>query len=198
MANIRNRRAFFREKGIFCIEGGWANDHRDTTSVRKALEFLESIEKVKTIVKQCSHRDAFFDLISDSVQKKYNKYAILYIACHGAPAKLFVGKGSKNIVTLDEVRECLKGKANGRIIHFGSCSTLDISGWALRKFLRETEALAVSGFKKDVEFVSSAVLELLYFQQCQRSVDIHTIKNAMKKYSNNLGKELGFVLKTWN
>ena len=85
-------------------------------------------------------------------------------------------------------------RANGKIIHFGCCSTLNVSKWVINKFLKKTNALAVSGYKTDIDFIESTVYDLLYFQQCQKSFSMKVIEKNMKAYHNKLGKELGFVI----
>jgi hypothetical protein len=190
---IRNDKAFTKKKGIFCIEGAWVNDHRDLTSVGKALEFIKTIEKVEYIHKQCHNHQTLEELINDSMQKKYSKNSILYFAFHGKKEHIFVEKRNKSI-HLDKIAEIIGERANGKIIHFGSCSTLDTSGWMIRKFLKNTKALAISGYKKDIDFLKSTLFDLLYFQQCQRHYSIKSIENQMKKYHSKLGKELGFVI----
>lgn len=193
---IRKVKSFSREKHIFCIEGSWEKDHRDTKSVLKALEFLKCIEKVDCIVKQCGNVSTLEELLSDSMLQKYNKYSILYLAFHGSPNNILVGKRNTT-ASLDQIAEMIGDKANGKIIHFGSCSTLDISGWEMRKFLKKTNALAISGYKEKIDFVKSTVFDLIFFQQCQRSFDIRVINKNINKYYSTLGKELGFVLKFW-
>ena len=193
---IRAYKSFTKEKGILCIEGSWENDHRDKKSVEKALEFLECIENVKFIVKQCHNQATLEELTRDSMQSRYSKYSILYLAFHGKPGMINVGKRSK-YVSFDEVADMIGDKANGKIIHFGCCSTLKLDGWAIRRFIKKTNALAVSGYSKDIDFVRSTAFDIMYFQQCQRAFDIRKVTKQMKKYHSKLGNELGFVIKHW-
>ena len=125
--SIRNVKSFTREKHIFCIEGSWENDHRDTKSVKQALEFLKCIEKVNCIFKQCNNPSTLKELIFDSMLAKYKKLSILDFAFHGEPNNILVGKRNGK-VNLEEIAEMIGDKANGKIIHFGSCSALDVSG----------------------------------------------------------------------
>ena len=192
----RNDKAFTKEKGVFCIEGSWVNDHRDSTSVSKALEFLKIIENVNIIHKQCHNRLTLDELIDDSMQKKYANNSILYFAFHGKPEHLLVEKRNKTI-HIDEIAELIGDRADGKIIHFGCCSTLDTNGWVIRRFLKKTNALAVSGYKKDIDFLKSTLFDILYFQKCQKHYSIKSIEKEMKKYHQQLGKELGFVLHRW-
>ena len=192
---IRNYRSFKKEKGVFCIEGTWTNDYRVKTSVLKALEFLEVIENVKTVIRQCPNLPAFQQLVNDSFQARYSHYSILYLAFHGESNSIFIEKRKKKGISLDDLAEIIGNRANGKIIHLGCCSTLDVDGWALRRFLKATNALAISGYKKDIDFVKSTAYDLVYFQQCQQAHDVRKISSAMKKYHKNLGDELGFVFK---
>ena len=49
----------------------------------------------------------------------------------------------------------------GAIIHFGSCSTLDVHDNKLNGFLHQTGALAICGYKTDIEWLESAAFDLL-------------------------------------
>ena len=56
---------------------------------------------------------------------------------------------------------CLEGACKKRIIHFGSCGTLDIHGNRVRSFLQRTGALAVCGYKSEVDWMLSAAFEII-------------------------------------
>ena len=193
---IRSVRAFKRQKDIFCVEGAWEPDYRDKKSVENVLEFVEIVEKVKFITRKCYNKDTLFTLLKDSAQKRYKNYSILYLAFPGEPNHIHLGKRNKK-VSLDEIADMIDGTANGKIIHFGACSTLNISQWVMRNFLKKTAALAISGYQKDIGFLESTAMDLLYFQQCQKTVDITSIKQNTFYYYSRLAKELGFVLKYW-
>jgi hypothetical protein len=193
---IRSIRSFTREKNIFCIEGSWDSDHRNKTSVERALDFFECIEQVKTTTRKCYNKETLKDILSESMQSKYRKYSIIYLAFHGEPNAIHLGRRNKK-ANLEEIADIINGKANGKIIHFGACSTLNVSQSKLNKFLENTNALAISGYKTDIDFIKSAALDLLYFQQCQKTVDIRTIKTRMNEYYRKLSKDLGFVIKYW-
>jgi len=190
---IRTDLSFTKKKNIFCIEGSWENDHRSQLSVSKALEFLECVEQVNIILKQCYNEETLKQLIDDSMQKKYDKYSVLYFAFHGVDGEICVGKRNKT-VSLDKIAEMIGDRANGKIIHFGCCNTLSIGKRAINKFLKSTNALAVSGYAKEIDFIRSTVYDLIYFQQCQEFKSIKSIQNKMKVYHNKLGNELGFII----
>ena len=63
------------------------------------------------------------------MQKAYSNYGIIYLAFHGEPGLIYVGKRKK--LAIEGIAEIIEDKAHDKIIHFGNCSTLDISGWEL-------------------------------------------------------------------
>lgn len=182
----------FKKKHIFCIEGNWTHDLKDKASIRTALDFLEHNAEIKSIRKDCSTIDQFNDLIGTSLQKRYKQHTIIYLAFHGSPGSLHVGKRKK--IDFHCLAEWLDGRAADKIIHFGSCSTLNIDGWELRRFWKDTGALAVSGYTKDIDFIESSVLDILYFRKCQESRKMAAIETEMKEYYGRLMRELGFKM----
>ncbi|MES2703839.1 MAG: DUF6642 family protein [Bacteroidota bacterium] len=182
-----------KEKNIFCIEGDWTNSLKDRSSIKTALEFLEHNSHIRTAHRNCSTIEEFDQRIKTSLQKAYSKYGIIYLAFHGTPGSINVGKRKK--LAIEEIAEMVSGKAEDKIIHFGSCSTLDVSGWDLRRFLETTGALAVSGYKTDIDFIPSTFLDMLYFEHCQYSRKMSTIETNMNAYHRKLMNKLGFVIK---
>jgi len=186
----------FKEKNVFCIEGDWTNNLKDEASIKSALDFLQHNSKVRSTHRNCSTVQEFEERIKTALQKTYSKYGLIYLAFHGTPGSINVGKRKK--LELDAIAEMIMERASDKIIHFGCCSTLDISGWDLRRFLLKTGALAVSGYTKDIEFIQSTFLDILYFKHCQNSRKMSVIEKEMKLYYGKLISELGFVIKYIN
>jgi hypothetical protein len=182
----------FKKKHIFCIEGNWTHDLKDKASIRTALDFLEHNAEIKSIRKDCSAIEQFDDLIETSLQKRYKQHSIIYLAFHGSPGSLHIGKRKK--MDFDTIARLLDGRAEDKIIHFGSCSTLDIPVRQLKRFWKDTGALAVSGYTKDVDFIESSVLDILYFRKCQEYRKMPIIERDMKQYYGKLMRELGFKM----
>lgn len=182
-----------RAKHIFCIEGDWINDHRKKDSVKMALDFFEINSGIKYICKNCTTREQMILTVKDACLKRYSKYEILYFAYHGQSRKILLNKGKT--VSLDDIAEALDGKANRKIIHFGSCSTLkEIKKPELNRFLKKTGAIAISGYTKDISFVSSTFLDLVYFEICNEFKDIRAIEKKVKKEYSQLIAKLGFKI----
>lgn len=182
----------FQKKHIFCIEGNWTHDLKDKASIKSALDFLEHNADIKSIRKDCSAVDQFNVLLQTSLQKTYKNYGIIYLAFHGSPGVLHIGKRKK--MDFESIADLLDGQAADKIIHFGSCSTLKLEGWDLRRFWKRTGALAISGYTKNIDFIESTVLDILYFRKCQEYRKIPLIQRDMKQYYGRLTNELGFKM----
>jgi len=185
-----------KHKNIYCIEGNWTHDLRDKRSIKTGLEFLEhnsfSKKHVLHIHRQCSSLPEFETLLKESIFKKYERYSIVYLAFHGHEGILQVGK--RSTISIDVIAEMLQGKAQNKIIHFGSCETLKVKKPQLNRFLKTTGVLAVSGYEKSIDFMPSTFLDLLYFQFCQQYQKMYLVEQDVKQYYGKLARELGFRL----
>jgi hypothetical protein len=186
--------ALHYDKQIFCIEGDWNEDLRQKDSIENALKFMETahVHKIKYIHRHASTKEELQSRINQYTTKQYEEFSIFYLAFHGVPNGLKLNQ--KNILTLDELGEMCEGKLKNKILHLGSCETLNISKSKIKDLLRQTNALCISGFKKEVPFISSTIFDILYFEMCQYYKRMFTIESNMKKYYAKLIKELEFVM----
>ncbi|HLT35387.1 MAG TPA: hypothetical protein VK034_03855 [Enhygromyxa sp.] len=99
-------------------------------------------------------------------------------------------------MSLDQLAELLNGKCKGKIIHFGSCSTLDKHGRTLNAFLRRTGALALLGYRGTTDWLDSAAFEILLLGEIQRRSltrpGMRAVERDVKKAAPGLTKRLGF------
>ncbi|MET0759576.1 MAG: DUF6642 family protein [Flavobacterium sp.] len=65
--------------------------------------------------------------------------------------------------SLDEISNEFVNLLENKIVHFGSCKTLFIEEESVRKFLNKTSAIAISGYAKNIDFISSAVFDVFIF-----------------------------------
>lgn len=182
------------QKHIFCLEGDWHQDLRQKDSIENALRFMETahVNKINYIHRHVSTKEELQNRINQYTTKKYEQFSILYLAFHGVPNGLKLSP--TNILTLNELSEMCEGKLQNKILHLGSCETLNISQKKIKEILKQTGALAISGFKKEVPFISSTMFDILYFEICQYYKRMFSIENQMKKYYGKLMKELDFVM----
>ena len=127
---------------------------------------------------------------------------ILYLAFHGKSRAIWLGERRENSLNLSELAELLDGSCRGRVIHFGTCGTLDIHGREINTFLRQTGALAVSGFKKDVDWLRSAAFEILVIDGLQEvsftRPGMRRFERKLKETAPGLFRNLGFRMKVRN
>lgn len=158
---MAKRRRANQTKGIFCLEGIWYGD-KDKTSVEPVLRFLETMDalKVPYVHRGVATRGEFDFHLQKWKQSSFKNYPILYLGFHGNPEEIGIGEG-QDALRLDQLGEMLEGACEGRLIHFGSCSTLDVHGNKLNGFLRQTGALAICGYKTEVDWLAATAFDLL-------------------------------------
>lgn len=178
-------------KHIFCLEGDWNEDLRKKNSVKSALDFLQDNSSIKYIHRHASTKEEIANRLSEFSKKKYDDYTICYFAFHGQPNQIKVGK---EFMTFEEFAEIAGDTLRGKIIHFGSCSSLRLNKRYIGRFLKTTGALCVSGYKLDFAFIPGTVLDLLLFEMCQRYKNIVCIERDMRFYYGKLMRELEFSL----
>ena len=153
-------------KGIFCIEGLWDPDLRVSSSVQPLLDLLNLNALISYIHMDAATHEEFEFYVRKWTQKRYDEYPILFIASHGNESGIKVGDKPYSIEALADL---LAGECTNRIIMISSCSTLRIGKRVLRGFLRKTGALAVCGYRVDVDWLRSTAFELLLLSQMQKN-----------------------------
>jgi len=115
---------------------------------------------------------------------------------HGSESELQIGRASYSI---DDLAKLMEGKCANRFIMFSSCSTMRIDRRVLKGFLDRTEALAVCGYRVDVDWLLSTAFELLLLSQIQKNEfsgrGAEAIDRAATKIARSF-KELDFSIVT--
>lgn len=186
------KRAETYEKNIYCLEGNWDKHPRSTKSIRPILELLKTSSKVKYIYHRCLTKEEFLRHLSDFTKLRYSNYSILYFAFHGRSNRIVLGREE---ILLSELADVLEGKLSGKIVHFGSCSTLRTSDFNISDFINRTGCNCVSGYKKKIDYVSSTAFDLVYFDLLQNYTNLENTFKVLEKDFSNWIKKLKFVLK---
>lgn len=180
-------------KNIFCIEGDWESDLRKKTSILSGLELLHNTCDISFIYKTCGTQPEVLYRLNEYVRytkSKYRTYDILYMATHGERGGIYF---DEVIDVLDFFTENFKVNAfEDRIIHFGSCATMNITEDKLAELKDFTGAKIISGFTKDVSFLESTLFEVLYFNELQDRKNIKPLETFLKKNYASLIAKLGF------
>ena len=176
------------KKGIYCLEGLWNHhDIKDKSTVLPILDLLEKRNYCDYIYHDCATKEELeFFLDKWTRLSVSNKYPILYFAFHGEEG--LISFNNKKKYTLDELGNFLEGKCFGKVIYFGSCSTLKIDKRIIKSFLEKTGAIAAIGYKTDVDWIQSTACDLFVFEALQEDkLDSKGIENIHKNIISNYG-----------
>lgn len=185
-------------KGVFCLEGEWTGNLNHPSSVEPILQLLRNRDPHFAYIHRFVVTGAELKLyLCKWTLKKYGKYPILHLACHGNSGSLFFNSSQRDRgVALDDLEAMLEGKCRGRIIYFASCNVLDIEGHRIRRFLEATGALAVCGYRESVDWITTSAFELMLFAGLQDNArTVSGMKAARKRIKLEAGplvRRLGF------
>jgi hypothetical protein len=178
-------------KDIFCLEGDWSKNLREQTSVHAVLMFLKQNRDINFIHRHCGTKENLEYYLNQVRLRKYKNFSIIYIAFHGKSNEILIGKER---VSLDELADMLGPNCHDKIIHFGTCHTLNTDLRNIKRFLRKTNALCVCGFGKEIKFVEGCVFDILLIDMLQEFRNIETVLQRIKLYYSSLAKKLEFKL----
>jgi len=184
----------YKKKGIFCIEGIWEpQDYKDKSTVLPILDLLDK-RGICNYIYHGSATQAEFEFYLDKWKHKTvsNKYPILYLAFHGKAEYIYLN--SKETYSIDQLSDFLQEKCSGKIIYFGSCSTLNIDKRKIKTFLDKTKAIATIGYKSEIDWLQSTACDLFVFDALQHdkldTKGINKIQDKIKSEYSNLHKIL--------
>ncbi len=152
--------------GIFAFEGDWEPDLKDKSSIRSNLETLRDAYGIEFVHRQIGTPGELRYYVEKWLKKgrgHYRHYRVGHFAFHGSPGVIWPGEGEVG-VRLFQLERWINEGAKGRVIFFGSCSTIDISDKRIQSFLDRTKASAVVGFTEEVDWLESAAFELLVLE----------------------------------
>lgn len=178
--------------GLWVMEGKWSNSVRDVRSVDPVLGALEGARRAHHVKHHINDADDLRLQLQRWGQAQHSRFNIGYIALHGAPAKVYVGRRA---VDLFDLGDCLTGGTlKSKFLHFGSCSVLDI-GTKDQQALRQALGVkVVTGFTADVDWFESLAFELLLFEALTWYKRVDHAERYIKKNYGPLAKRLGFVM----
>jgi hypothetical protein len=184
------------KKGIYCLEGLWDHHNiQDQSTVLPILDLLQKRDYCNYIYHDCATKEELeFFLDKWKRLSVSNKYPILYFAFHGEEGSIFFTNKKK--YTLDELGDYLEGKCFGKVIYFGSCSTLKIDKRIIKSFLEKTGAIAAIGYKIKVDWMLATAFELLVLSALQEdkfdTQGIHKVRDKIMQEYGKLDKILNF------
>jgi hypothetical protein len=155
------------KKGIYCLEGLWDSEFKDKSTVLPILELLERSGICQHIHHSCATQDELEFFLKKWKQKSINKkFPILYLAFHGERGSILITHNKP--YSLNELADMLEDSCESKVIFFASCETLNTDERKIQSFLKKTKAIAVVGYKQEVEWMLATAFELLVLDAFQQ------------------------------
>jgi hypothetical protein len=188
---------------IICLEAEWnynsqRKDNKFSLDTKPLLNWLKEYYNCDIVYRHILTKDDLCHYITyfNTHPREFKKYDIIYIACHGWNHSICL-EGEDGYIDLNELAEIADGFFSDRIIHFGSCKTL-ANEEAVIDFKNQCGARLVSGYKKSVDAMKSAIADVAYFNDLMvLKQNIGIITNAerskFRKLYKPLHEKLGFV-----
>lgn len=180
--------------GIFCLEGDWTSHLGDRTSVEPQLRMLEHMRVAKDVIhRDVATRAELEHYLSKWLQKKYQDYRLGYFAFHGDPGCLNLGKDQ---IKLIELADLMRGRAEGRVLYFGSCRTLAASDKELKSFCQVTGVRAIVGYTRDIDWLESASFDFLLLPKLLTAKYMKPIYTGLREDHPRFARGLGLRMAT--
>ena len=187
-----------QRKNIFCLETYSWFKRKDRTSVEPILELLKGMEYCDYLRRDVATRNEFEYFLNEYFRDEYKNYPILQLSFHGSDDPPSIILGNDKQISLDDLAKMINGRCSKRVIYFGSCSTMNVHGATLNKFMRNTEALAIFGYREEIDYLQSAAFEPLILGSLQEvsftKQGVQKFDRLLKERAVHLYKTLGFRL----
>lgn len=190
------------KKGVFCLETDRWFGQKDRSSVEPILSLLERLKdyKVPYLYKRVATRRELEYSLERYLKPGFKTHPVLYLDFHGYPGNKGQQSGlylEDKDLDMDDLAEMMAGRCAHRVVYFGSCSTLDTHGTRLNSFLRKTGALAVCGYKEEIDWVESTAFDLIFLGKIQRETlrrrdSMRRFDESLRSTAPGLYRDLGF------
>ena len=173
---------------IICLEAEWEYseknpENRFSLNTLPMLNWLMEAYACKVIYRRFrtkSDLKYYLDYFrthakDDDAEEDFNKYDIIYFACHGEKKSLWIEGQTVPLATLVK---WAKGFFKDKVIHFGSCRTMS-NKIDSKHFKRDCQALMVSGYQKYVDALDPSIAEIAIMNDLLSQKDIE-----VERYTN--------------
>jgi hypothetical protein len=174
------------------MEGKWSPRVTDVRSVTPILEALEQAGRARSATHHLHDADDLKVAFRRWGQKQHAGFNIGYVALHGSPGAVHVGRSKVDLFELGQ--DLPRKKLKSKVLHFDSCSVMDLAPKD-RKELRAAMGVKVlTGFTEEVEWFESMAFELLLFDTFTWYKRSDAAESYIKKNHSQMAKRLGFVM----
>lgn len=175
-------------KSIVCLESLWDDRVEKRPTVLALITMVQSLHHIRIAHLTCNTEpELAYNL---KLLGRRRKQAILYLAFHGSTGSISLHDGTN--VALEQLADHMGRRFAGWMVHFSSCSTLNVDAAELRAFCDATQVVMVSGYAKDVDWIEGVAMDILVFQALQNYVDMHACRKFLEKTYPDLIARTGF------
>jgi len=149
-------------KNIACLESFWSYNIEKRLSVLPILELLERRNGTRSVFLTCNTTEELkFNL---DILKRATGYGILFLAFHGYPGGIYLPDLE---IDMESIAKFMGRSFRNRIVFFDGCRTLNVKKDRIMDFISVTGVKMVMGYKRDVDWLDSAALDLLVLNWLQ-------------------------------
>lgn len=110
-------------------------------------------------------------------------HGILYLAFHGKPGRIVLNEES---IDLGSLAQLIGSRFASCIVLFGSCGTIDVPREQIMNFMAVTKTTMIMGYRKKVDWMESAALDLLLFHRIQLYKDMRKFWSDFRNQHHDL------------
>ena len=149
---------------IICLETEWEYseqnpDNRFSLNTLPMLNWLKESYDCEVIYRRFRTKfdlKYYINYFRSHREENFDKYDVIYIACHGEKKSLLIEGQS---IPLKTLANWAKGFFKDKVIHFSSCRTMS-NKIDSKHFKRDSQALMVSGYQKSVYAMDSSIADI--------------------------------------
>ena len=178
---------------IYCLEGVADIEIDEVTEAQENLEQLAMNYGIASIYKTCDTIEGLEDSLNALVLDDHNfkDYEIIYLVMAGEANSICL---NDYYYSLQEIAEIFEGRLKGKILHFSNAKILDLDEEEAQYFLDITNAKAISGYGNAYNGLSSAKLDMLFFNLFKEDDDMFDVVETLHQRHYNACKLLDFRL----
>ncbi|WP_139957956.1 DUF6642 family protein [Flavicella sediminum] len=178
---------------IYCLEAVEDVETDALTEAQKKLEQLTLQYGIASIYKTCDTIEGLETSLNALVLEDHHftDYEIIYLVITGEANSICL---NNYYYSLQEIAEIFEGRLKGKILHFSNAKVLDLDEEEAQYFLDITGAKAVSGYGNASNGLSSANLDMAFFNLFKEDDDMLEVVEELHQRHYKICKLLDFRL----
>ena len=174
------------QKNIACLESFWTYDVENRLSMAPVLDLLGKTNGTRFVVLSCNtFQELEFNL---ELIKKMRGYGILYLGFHGFAGGIYLPDMK---IKMEMLAQLMGKRFRNWIVFFDSCSTLRVQKDRVFDFMAQTGVAMVMGYRRDVEWVNGAAMDLLVLNRLHQYKSMGRFWTHFKKAYKDLVEMTG-------